>query len=108
MEFTRHSQDAVTRFANYLEERRIHVDRFGSSPNHNFNGTTREVLRDHLGYDPIQAPDGTLASEVNPKRTSDSQQESANRPPAQEFGNEEYYRRILEDRRKEEETEIRA
>jgi hypothetical protein len=108
MEFTRHSQDAVTRFANYLEERRIHVNRFGHSPNHNFNGATRQVLRDHLGYDPIQIPGGGTASDVGPQRPSVPSQESADPLPSQDPGNEEYYRRIVEDQMKKEETEIRA
>ena len=94
------AQATVVFFSRYIRERQEHIQRFGHIDADVFDEVTRGVLRDRLGYDPIQGP------QPNTARTDDSRPEPPVAPPPR-ANDDDYYRKIVEERLRNEESEVR-
>jgi hypothetical protein len=99
-DYAQGAQAAVVFFSRYIQERQEYIQRFGHIDADVFDGVTRGVLRDRLGYDPIQGPRPSTA------RTDDSTPEPPVAPPPRAT-DDDYYRRIVEERLRNEESEVR-
>lgn len=97
--FGQTSQATVVYFSRYIQERQDHIQRFGHVDPDAFDEVTRRVLRDRLGYDPIQGPRSDAPRAASPVP------EPPTPPPRP--NDDEYYRRIVEERLRDEESEVR-
>ena len=95
------AQASVVYFSRYVQERHEHIRRFGHIDGDAFDEVTRRVLRDRLGYDPIQGPP------PEPPRGTDPAPAAPAPPPASPR-DDDYYRRIVEEHLREEESEVRS
>ncbi len=99
-DYGQRAQATVVFFSRYIQERQEHIRRFGHIDADAFDEVTRQVLRDRLGYDPMQGP-----APANPRAANPIPEPPAPPPPGPR--DDDYYRRIVEERLRQEESEVR-
>jgi hypothetical protein len=112
--YARHSQATVVFFARYVQEHREHIQRFGPTDTDAFDEVTRRILRNRLDYDPFDGPPPPLpGTNAPPPETPPAMPGTNARPPEPPIdpstghSDEHYYRRIVEERLRDQEAEVR-
>jgi len=100
-DFERFSQRSMQEFSRYLQERGEHIRLWGQIEPHPFDERTRAILRERLGYDPFSAPPEPPTQDFSTSAPTESS------PAGNEGRDDEYYRKLLEERIRDEEKEIK-
>jgi len=112
-DYSRHAGETLRLFSGYADERNAFVGQFHHAPADIFNDATRRVLRDQLEYDPFNEPQPAMRGTDMPLSGNSSTTPGAFAASPEPRGDspvsnvdEDYYRRIVEERQRDQESEI--